>query len=129
MGKSDERGDITIRAGESTFIPKTSSEASKMLEAALLQMDDIISGACIESNNEGTAEWKDSVKEATRNLVTAIKSSPSLPSTPDAASIEILLQWMQPVPGRFATDLAAPSVWCQIPSRVSFQQSLDTKFT
>ncbi|XP_078036356.1 uncharacterized protein LOC144469699 [Augochlora pura] len=97
MGKSDERGDITIRAGESTFIPKTSSEASKMLEAALLQMDDIISGACIESNNEGTAEWKDSVKEATRNLVTAIKSSPNLPSTPDAASIEILLQWMQPV--------------------------------
>ncbi|XP_031834085.1 liprin-beta 1 isoform X2 [Nomia melanderi] len=97
MGKSEERGDITIRAGESNFIPKTSSEASKMLEAALLQMDDIISGACIESNNEGTAEWKDSVKEATRNLVAAIKSTPSLSSTPDAATVEILLKWMQPV--------------------------------
>ena len=95
MGKSEERNGTTIRAGESTFLAKT-SEASKMLEAALLQMDDIISGACTESNNEGTTEWKDSVREATRNLVTAIKSSPNPPSPPDAATIEILLQWMQP---------------------------------
>lgn len=43
MGKSEERNGTTIRAGESTFLAKT-SEASKMLEAALLQMDDIISG-------------------------------------------------------------------------------------
>ncbi|KZC10042.1 Liprin-beta-1 [Dufourea novaeangliae] len=96
MGKSEGRNDITIRARDSTFLPKTSSEASKMLEAALLQMDDIISGACIETNNEGCTEWKDSVKEATRNLVTAIKSTPSLPSAPDATTVEILLKWMQP---------------------------------
>ncbi|XP_076234046.1 liprin-beta 1 isoform X2 [Calliopsis andreniformis] len=95
MGKSEERNGTTIRTGESTFLTKT-SEASKMLEAALLQMDDIISGACTESNNEGNNEWKDSVREATRNLVTAIKSAPNLPLPPDPASIEILLQWMQP---------------------------------
>ncbi|KAK9304326.1 hypothetical protein QLX08_004309 [Tetragonisca angustula] len=66
MGKSEERNGNTIQIGESTFLIKTSSEASKMLEAALLQMDDIISGVCTESNNE------------------------------DTATIEILLQWMQP---------------------------------
>ncbi|KAK9304328.1 hypothetical protein QLX08_004309 [Tetragonisca angustula] len=96
MGKSEERNGNTIQIGESTFLIKTSSEASKMLEAALLQMDDIISGVCTESNNEGNVEWKDSVKEATKNLVTAIKNSPSSPSPPDTATIEILLQWMQP---------------------------------
>ncbi|CAK9822140.1 PPFIBP1 [Anthophora retusa] len=95
MGKSEERNESTIRAGESTFLTKT-SEASKMLEAALLQMDDIISGTCTESNNEGNTEWKDSIKEATRNLVTAIKNSPGPLSPPDTTTIEILLQWMQP---------------------------------
>lgn len=44
MGKSEEKNGNTIQVGESTFLTKTSSEASKMLEAALLQMDDIISG-------------------------------------------------------------------------------------
>ncbi|XP_033360304.1 liprin-beta-1 isoform X10 [Bombus vosnesenskii] len=99
MGKSEERNGSTIQAGESTFLTKTSSEASKMLEAALLQMDDIISGVCTESNNDGSAEWKDSVKEATKNLVTAIKNSPSPPSPPDADTTKILLQWMQPLDG------------------------------
>lgn len=50
---------------------------------------------CTDSNNEGNTEWKDSVKEATKNLVTAIKNSPSPPSPPDTATTEILLQWMQ----------------------------------
>ncbi|XP_031774154.1 liprin-beta-1 isoform X5 [Apis florea] len=95
MGKSEEKNGNTIQVGESTFLTKTSSEASKMLEAALLQMDDIISGVCTDSNNEGNTEWKDSVKEATKNLVTAIKNSPSPPSPPDTATTEILLQWMQ----------------------------------
>ncbi|XP_034185435.2 liprin-beta 1 isoform X4 [Osmia lignaria lignaria] len=85
-----------VPRGESTFLTKPSSKASKMLEAALLQMDDIISGACAESNNDGNMEWKDPVKEATKNLVTAIKSSPRPPSPPDITTIEILLQWMQP---------------------------------
>lgn len=44
MGKGEERNGTTAQAGESTFLAKSSSEASKMLEAALLQMDDIISG-------------------------------------------------------------------------------------
>lgn len=95
MGKSEEKNGNTIQVGESTFLTKTSSEASKMLEAALLQMDDIISGVCTDSNNEGNTEWKDSVKEAAKNLVTAIKNSPSPPSPPDTATTEILLQWMQ----------------------------------
>lgn len=43
MGKSEERHGTTAQAGETTFLAKSSSEASKMLEAALLQMDDIIS--------------------------------------------------------------------------------------
>lgn len=45
----------------------------------------------------GDAEWKDSVKEATRNLITAIKNAPKLPPPPEPTSIEILLQWMKPV--------------------------------
>lgn len=57
----------------------------------------IFLGVCTESNNEGSTEWKDSVKEATRNLISAIKNAPSPPSAPDAATTEILLQWMQPV--------------------------------
>lgn len=44
MGKGEERNSTTAQAGESTFLTKSSNEASKMLEAALLQMDDIISG-------------------------------------------------------------------------------------
>lgn len=44
MGKGEERNGTTAQAGESPFLAKSSSEASKMLEAALLQMDDIISG-------------------------------------------------------------------------------------
>lgn len=44
MGKGEERNGTTAQAGESTFLAKSSNEASKMLEAALLQMDDIISG-------------------------------------------------------------------------------------
>ncbi|XP_043260178.1 liprin-beta-1 isoform X1 [Colletes gigas] len=96
MGKSEESNEITVHAGELTFLTKTTSEASKMLEAALLQMDDIISGACNDSTNEGSTEWKDSVKEAARNLVSAIKSAPCPPAAPDVATCEILLQWMQP---------------------------------
>lgn len=43
MGKGEEGS--TTEGGESnTFLATTSTEASKMLEAALLQMDGIISG-------------------------------------------------------------------------------------
>lgn len=60
MGKSEERNGNTIQAGESTFLTKTSSEASKMLEAALLQMDDIISGKLwlLIWNNFSKSVWK-----------------------------------------------------------------------
>ncbi|XP_020283908.1 liprin-beta-2 isoform X5 [Pseudomyrmex gracilis] len=95
MGKGEERNGTTTAQAES-FLVKSSSEASKMLEAALLQMDDIISGACAESSAESSSEWKNSVKEATRNLVAAIKNAPTPPLPPDAATEDILLQWMQP---------------------------------
>ncbi|XP_011646046.1 liprin-beta-2 isoform X4 [Pogonomyrmex barbatus] len=96
MGKGEERNGTTAQASESTFLAKSSNEASKMLEAALLQMDDIISGACAESSAESSMEWKNSVKEATRNLVTAIKSAPMPPPPPDGVTQNILLAWMQP---------------------------------
>lgn len=47
MGKGEERNGTTTAQAES-FLVKSSSEASKMLEAALLQMDDIISGTIRE---------------------------------------------------------------------------------
>jgi hypothetical protein len=54
-------------------------------------------GACTENATEGNPEWKNSVKEATRNLVTAIKNASNHLSPPDAATGDILLQWIQPV--------------------------------
>lgn len=46
MGKGEESNG-TESNDSSTFLTKNSSEASKMLEAALLQMDGIISGKFI----------------------------------------------------------------------------------
>lgn len=43
MGKG-EIGNATERVESSTFLATNSTEASKMLEAALLQMDGILSG-------------------------------------------------------------------------------------
>ncbi|XP_032454007.1 liprin-beta-1 isoform X11 [Nasonia vitripennis] len=90
MGK----GEVNNRkadANESTiYLTKTPSEASKMLEAALLQMDGILSGA------ESSSEWKDPIKDLTRNLVSVIQNSPSPPPPPDARTVEILVQWLQP---------------------------------
>ncbi|OXU23678.1 hypothetical protein TSAR_010685 [Trichomalopsis sarcophagae] len=90
MGK----GEVNNRkadANESTiYLTKTPSEASKMLEAALLQMDGILSGA------ENSSEWKDPIKDLTRNLVSVIQNSPSPLPPPDARTVEILVQWLQP---------------------------------
>ena len=44
MGKN-ELNSNKVETSESTLLSKPSSEASKMLEAALLQMDGIISGS------------------------------------------------------------------------------------
>ncbi|KAG7201072.1 hypothetical protein KM043_017615 [Ampulex compressa] len=96
MGKSEERSGPTVQASNTSYLGKSSTEASKMLEAALLQMDDIISGACAEGTTEGNTEWKDTLNAATRNLVAVIKSAPNPPPPPDIATLEILLKWMQP---------------------------------
>ncbi|XP_012279709.1 liprin-beta-1 [Orussus abietinus] len=99
MGKGEESN--RMAANESSFLTSPSMEASKMLEAALLQMDGIISGTtgkgiCNESGIDSNLELKDPVKDATKNLVLAIKSVPQPPLPPDAGTTEILLQWMQP---------------------------------
>lgn len=57
----------------------------------------IFAGACAETSAESNTEWKNSVKEAARNLVTAIKSAPMPPPPPDGVTQNILLAWMQPV--------------------------------
>lgn len=99
MGKG-EVDNSTERGESTTFLATNSTEASKMLEAALLQMDGILSGACAEAPEGGSTESKDSIKDATKILIAAIKnssaSSSSLPPPPDSTSIDILLQWMQP---------------------------------
>lgn len=95
MGKGEESNGT--KANESTYLVKTSTEASKMLEAALLQMDGIISGACTDGGAESSSEWKDSVKDATRNLVSAIQNAPNPPTPPDDGIVELLLQWLQPI--------------------------------
>ncbi|KAI4478044.1 hypothetical protein M0804_012235 [Polistes exclamans] len=51
MGKSEERNDTTVQVNESNFLSKNSIEASKMLEAALLQMDGIISDSQSDSSD------------------------------------------------------------------------------
>lgn len=92
MGKSEDRGaGETVRPVQGTFA--SSTEASKMLEAALLQMDDIISGACTEANEANDSK---DVREAARSLVAVLKNSQTPPSPPDSATTEIILQWMQP---------------------------------
>lgn len=48
MGKGEESGGS--EASETLILGKTSSEASEMLEAALLQMDGIISGLTLSQS-------------------------------------------------------------------------------
>lgn len=67
----------------------------------------IFAGACAESSAESSSEWKNSVKEAARNLVTAIKSAPMPPPPPDSVTQNILLAWMQPVSWQIDSDLCS----------------------
>ncbi|XP_043462051.1 liprin-beta-1 [Leptopilina heterotoma] len=93
MGKS-QLNQSQSKTKESTLLNK-SSDASRMLEAALLQMDGIISGTCAE-NSEANNEWKDSVVDSAKNLVTAITEAQCpLPSL-DKEVVEVLLKWLQP---------------------------------
>ncbi|XP_033216200.1 liprin-beta-1 isoform X2 [Belonocnema kinseyi] len=94
MGKN-ELNDNKPEASESTLLNHSSFEASKMLEAALLQMDDIISGVCADGS-EVNSEWKNSVLNAADNLVTAIKKAPSPLPLPDQNVIDVLVKWLQP---------------------------------
>lgn len=99
MGKGEtisNEGTYTNKSTDS--FGKTTSEASKMLEAAILQMDGILSGA------ESNPEWKDPVKDITRNLVTIIQNSPAMPPPPDARNVDIIMQWLQPLRTRKLDD-------------------------
>ncbi|XP_011500891.1 PREDICTED: liprin-beta [Ceratosolen solmsi marchali] len=91
MGKGEVISDRTDTNESTSYLTKSTSEASKMLEAALLQMDGILSGA------ENNSEWKDHIKNITRNLITVIQNAPTSPPPPDPTTTEILLQWLQPV--------------------------------
>lgn len=94
MGKS-KLNQNKSETKEPTLLNKSSSDASRMLEAALMQMDGIISGTCAE-NIEANNEWKDSVVDSAKNLVTAITEAQCpLPSL-DKKVVEALLKWLQP---------------------------------
>ncbi|PSN55690.1 hypothetical protein C0J52_03196 [Blattella germanica] len=68
------------------------SEASKMLEAALQQMDGIISGARLELP-DGAGGL--SLGEAVQQLVAVLQQSPELPPPPALPPDSRLLQWLQ----------------------------------
>lgn len=46
---------------------------------------------------EKTSEWKEPLNNITRNLIAAIESAPTPPPPPDMRTVDILLQWLQPV--------------------------------
>ena len=56
----------------------------------------LLLGACADGS-EVNNEWKDSVFDAARNLVTAIKNAPNSLPPPDKNMADILLKWLQPV--------------------------------
>ncbi|CAD6245331.1 GSCOCG00013652001-RA-CDS [Cotesia congregata] len=102
MGKGEDSNgseDGDSSSGSNKYNSSSTTEASKMLEAALLQMDGIISGTCADTTDgsHSLCDWRESVKEATRGLISAIQNAPYLPPPPDQNSTEILLQWLKPV--------------------------------
>lgn len=54
-------------------------------------------GACTDGGDLSEPDWKDSVKQASRNLVAVIQSAPVPPSPPDSNTLDVLMQWMHPV--------------------------------
>ncbi|KAG5888269.1 hypothetical protein JTB14_025189 [Gonioctena quinquepunctata] len=82
------------------------TEASKLLEQALMQMDGIISGNSgslkAHSPDYGFANSPPGVREAANNLVTALQSLPA-PPPPDSHIAKVLLHWIQQCPRRNIT--------------------------
>ncbi|KAL1489667.1 hypothetical protein ABEB36_013609 [Hypothenemus hampei] len=92
MGKADQISDNI--AGLSP-----QSEASKLLEQALMQMDGIISGSgslTAHSPDYTFAIGPTTIKEAASNLATALQNSTS-PPPPDPAVAKVLLLWIQQI--------------------------------
>lgn len=90
MGKADQ-----IRDNVPGLSPQT--EASKLLEQALMQMDGIISGSgslTAHSPDYGFATSPPGVREAANNLVTALQNTTS-PPPPDTNVVKALLHWIQ----------------------------------
>jgi hypothetical protein len=93
MGKAEQ-------ANENVPGLSPQTEASKLLEQALMQMDGIISGntssLTAHSPDYGFASSPPGVREATNTLVTAIQNTPAAPP-PDPAIAKVLLHWLQQV--------------------------------
>ncbi|XP_044749839.1 uncharacterized protein LOC123310437 [Coccinella septempunctata] len=74
------------------------TEASKLLEQALMQMDGIISGnngsLNAHSPDYGFGSSPSGVREAANNLVTALRNTKAPPS-PDPQVLKTLLDWIQ----------------------------------
>ncbi|KAK9704442.1 hypothetical protein QE152_g28321 [Popillia japonica] len=91
MGKSEQGSD-----GVPGISPDT--EASKLLEAALMQMDGIISGnsgsLTAHSPDYGFVSSPPGVREAANSLVSALQNCPA-PPPPDPAVLQIIWDWIQ----------------------------------
>ncbi|KAF7265503.1 hypothetical protein GWI33_021077 [Rhynchophorus ferrugineus] len=92
MGKSDKMSDNVPGISPQT-------EASKLLEQALMQMDGIISGSgslTAHSPEYGFNSSPPGVREAANSLVAALQNTTS-PPQPDPNVVKLLLNWIQQV--------------------------------
>ncbi|RZC39881.1 hypothetical protein BDFB_006721 [Asbolus verrucosus] len=93
MGKAEQLSDNVPGLSPQT-------EASKLLEQALMQMDGIISGntssLTAHSPDYGFASSPPGVREAANTLVSAIQNT-SAPPPPDPTIAKVLLHWLQQI--------------------------------
>ncbi|XP_050300676.1 uncharacterized protein LOC126739164 [Anthonomus grandis grandis] len=92
MGKPDQIGE-----NMPGLSPQT--EASKLLEQALMQMDGIISGSgtlTAHSPEYGFPPNPPGVREAATQLATALQNT-ALPPPPDPSIAAVILSWIQQI--------------------------------
>ncbi|XP_063223986.1 uncharacterized protein LOC134531895 [Bacillus rossius redtenbacheri] len=97
MGKAEKQH---FEDQSDTVLRSPQSEASKMLEAALQQMDGIISGAKFDPAENispcgGPSAAERALSEAAHKMVAALKqASPDLPPPPDKAAAALIQHWI-----------------------------------
>ncbi|XP_023318512.1 liprin-beta-1 [Trichogramma pretiosum] len=99
--QTDDMGKNQIKDPSSNFsttghVTSSKQSASAMLEAALLQMDDIISGRQFFKKADAMGDLQHSLRDTVKNLVGILQSSPVLPARPDERTVDLLLNWLQP---------------------------------